>query len=176
MAKIAKPPIPIKMYRHFAIITIAITLLLGFFANGENSEAVVAQIEEHQQQAELERISAERTGANNELTLRDGTPPNVSDGGGGGGGDVGGFGNPSMRLTASNSSVPLNSGTPMGPGRRALPGYSSEFLDSLSADDYQKLLETVRKAGMLSADDRARTRATLERMSSRRAGAATQGE
>jgi hypothetical protein len=39
-----KPPPAInpRMYRHFAVVTVAITALLAFFANGENHEALAA--------------------------------------------------------------------------------------------------------------------------------------
>lgn len=42
MRRNAHPAITPSMYRHFATVTVAITALLAFFANGENHQAVAA--------------------------------------------------------------------------------------------------------------------------------------
>jgi hypothetical protein len=39
------------MYRHFAILTVAITALMAFFANGENQKAVAAAADPGEQRA-----------------------------------------------------------------------------------------------------------------------------
>lgn len=46
MAQIRKAPVDPKMYRHFAAITLGITLVLGLFANGEGRQALADEIDE----------------------------------------------------------------------------------------------------------------------------------
>lgn len=55
-------PISPKMFRHFAIITVAITACVAMFADGEGREAVAAQIKERQQKNELLIAEAEKVG------------------------------------------------------------------------------------------------------------------
>jgi hypothetical protein len=43
MRRAANPAITAQMYRHFATMTVAITALIAFFANGEKQTAVAAQ-------------------------------------------------------------------------------------------------------------------------------------
>jgi hypothetical protein len=42
MRRNATPAITPKMYRHFAVMTVALTGLTAFFANGENDKAIAA--------------------------------------------------------------------------------------------------------------------------------------
>lgn len=55
MAKISTPPVPAKMYRHFAIVTIAGTLLLAIFSKGENRQAIDQKVAEQQAAAKAQR-------------------------------------------------------------------------------------------------------------------------
>jgi hypothetical protein len=43
MRRAANPAITAQMYRHFATMTVAVTALIAFFANGEKQTAVAAQ-------------------------------------------------------------------------------------------------------------------------------------
>ena len=50
MARTAPPPaVNSRMYRHFAVITVAVTGLLAMFAHGENGEAAQAALAKRQQ-------------------------------------------------------------------------------------------------------------------------------
>lgn len=59
-----------KMYRHFAVVTVAVTALVGILADGEATQAVEGHIRE---QAEKKRIEeADKVGsANREIIRRD---------------------------------------------------------------------------------------------------------
>jgi hypothetical protein len=50
------------MYRHFAVVTVAITLLIALFADGENREAIGNELKAQQQQTEMRRAEAEKFG------------------------------------------------------------------------------------------------------------------
>lgn len=170
MAKIAKPPVPYKAYRHFAIITVVVTGLLALFASGENREVVADRIEQQEREAHLRAVSAERTGRPR-IGRRDATGQGRFDGG-----DRQEFGRPMDDLSAGNSSTMENFTSP-GAARRGqttqIPGYSQAYLDSLSEEEYRRLLQNLRAAGMLSPEERAQTLANLEAGSRQRSGAAT---
>lgn len=59
-----------KMYRHFAVVTVAVTALVGLLADGETSQAVERQLRE---QAEKQRLkqAEEESGVGRELIRRD---------------------------------------------------------------------------------------------------------
>ena len=76
MSRIAKPQMfSSKVYRHFAVITIAVTACIGLFADGENTEAVRSRIEERQSRNHVLKAEAEKLGARRltagKLHLRD---------------------------------------------------------------------------------------------------------
>jgi len=52
MAKIRTTPVSNTMYRHFAVMTLVVTLLVGVFASGENRQAVAQAIEDQADAAE----------------------------------------------------------------------------------------------------------------------------
>lgn len=54
--------IPPKMYRHFAVVTVMITLLIAVFAEGEDREAIGNELKAQQQQTDLRRAEAEKFG------------------------------------------------------------------------------------------------------------------
>ncbi|HVR91726.1 MAG TPA: hypothetical protein VHG29_11640 [Novosphingobium sp.] len=64
-----------KMYRHFAVITIAITACIGLFADGEGTEGLQAQIKARQSRNDLLTAEAGKLGARHvsagKLHLRD---------------------------------------------------------------------------------------------------------
>lgn len=172
MAKIAKPQVPHKVYRHFAVITVAVTALLALFASGENRHAVAEQIEQREREAELQRISAERTRPP-QLARRENTSQSRFDGG-----DMEEFGRPMQNMGSSGGSSSIN---PSGGATRTgestvIPGYSRAYLDSLTEEQYRQLLNNAREAGLLSADEREQALANLAKGSQRRSGAATPSE
>ncbi|MCW1403109.1 hypothetical protein OKA06_12505 [Novosphingobium sp. MW5] len=59
---LASIPVPAKMYRHFATITIMITACIALFADGERREAIGAEIREDRQRQEMRALDAQRNG------------------------------------------------------------------------------------------------------------------
>lgn len=59
---LASIPVPAKMYRHFATITIVITACIALFADGERREAIGAEIRANQQRQEMRALDAQRNG------------------------------------------------------------------------------------------------------------------
>lgn len=51
-----------KLYRHFAIITIAISGVIAMFADGDRRQAIADDIHQRQQQAELKKIDRDKFG------------------------------------------------------------------------------------------------------------------
>lgn len=68
-------PIPPSLFRHFAMITIAITGCVALFADGESREAIAAEIETRTDRNDLLRAEADKLGNRklkaNGLRLRD---------------------------------------------------------------------------------------------------------
>jgi hypothetical protein len=60
----AAPTLPIspKMFRHFAVITVAITACIALLADGEGKEALAAQVKERQQKNDLLIAEADKVG------------------------------------------------------------------------------------------------------------------
>lgn len=73
-----RSPAPVlspRVFRHFAVITVAVTACIAMFADGENREALAGPIEQriarnHQLQAEADKLGKRRLGAT-ELRLRE---------------------------------------------------------------------------------------------------------
>lgn len=59
---LASIPVPAKVVRHFAAITLAITACIALFADGERREAIGAEIKADRQRQELRTLDAERNG------------------------------------------------------------------------------------------------------------------
>jgi hypothetical protein len=59
---IASIPVPPKMYRHFAVITLLITACIAIFADGERREAMADEFAEQQQRQALREADATQNG------------------------------------------------------------------------------------------------------------------
>lgn len=162
MSRASTSPIPPKMYRHFAIITIAFTALLALFAEGEKQEEIT-----HQALRKLDRQQAEaRDGLRATLASApvDGNAMETYDalrGNDGFGQDVA-FGQPTE-------------GAPMSGGSAVIvpAGYtplSEEYLATLSEEEREALLKGLEEAGMLDPKRRQELIAALDRASAVRSG------
>lgn len=155
MRRSATPAIPPSMYRHFAIVTVAITAGLAMFADGENREAQAAQVAEAKPAKRAAPVAL--VTASPKTTRRQ-----EADGWGG--------------FDVSSSPVGSPSG---GSSRRvgsdfdgiAAPGYSSEYLASLSEEERELLLRGLQENGMLEPDVQSERAAALGAASRRRSGA-----
>lgn len=169
MAKVARPPIPYKMYRHFAVVTVLITAAVAMLADGHNRGAVTRTIEERERETELQRISAEKTRPPQLIRSDDHVVGSFDESAE----SLSRFGKPTVRLaTGHNDSAVLPGATrEIGGARIAIPGYSQGYIDSLSEEEYRALVEQLRAEGMLSPDERRQRVASLERASRQRSGA-----
>ncbi|KLI63764.1 hypothetical protein [Aurantiacibacter marinus] len=160
MAQLSKPPIPLKMYKHFAMATISLTAGIAMFADSDNRHAVSNHIEEREQNARLQQASAEIT-TPRELIRRDrGTQGTFGD-------EAGISGSPTVTPRSSNS----GSFAPPQTGRRsAVAGYEQAFIDGMSEAEYRAFLAAL-PPQMRGADaNDAEQRAAIEAASARRSG------
>jgi len=169
MAMIATPQIPQKVFRHFAIVTVALTALIALLADGESRQATADAVEQGVNAAEQQ--GAARRASKPQITRRDETGQNRFEGG-----DSDEFGTPMVRLAGSTHATSQNlnatSGTRNGQ-TITIPGYSQAYLDSLSEDEFRRLVQTLRAAGMLDPDDLQQSLAEIEGASRHRSGKAT---
>lgn len=80
-----------KMYRHFAVVTVALTAIIGILADGEAQQAAKSELQER---AEQNKRAEANKGTGNELIRRDPYP-------GGGGGSF----SPDNALTSFNAGL-----------------------------------------------------------------------
>ena len=176
MAQLKLPPIPVKMYRHFAVVTIALTATLALFADGENAEIVAEHLAERERaeqlrDAEARRLQGPRVPAGSDLS-----PGSFAEDGGGfgaptapvEGGGGGGYRPPAGSPAAARAAY-TNPNRPG--GRRAGPmQYSQAYLDSLTEEQYQALMQGIPPEQRVNAAERQRQIDTLQRAGAQRAG------
>lgn len=169
MAATKTPPVPIKVFKHFAIVTVVITALTALFADGENREVVekqiAAQIEE-QERREARNAEPTLARAPSQPSVHEGFSDSVAMG----------FGEPMVRQRGSENKTGYIPGSKTPKGREAIPGYSQDYLDGLSEEEYEALLSGLREAGMLDPKTREQQIAALQRASIARSGTATPAE
>jgi hypothetical protein len=146
------------MYRHFAIVTVALTASLAMFAEGEISEVAGAQ-----------PVQARPPVAAPPVALQTAAPTSPADDDGWGSGDFdASFGSPMEMLSGGGGSSVIPDLDAIG-----APGYSSEYLASLSEEERQLLLQGLQENGMLEPEIRRQRTASLDAASSRRSGSAS---
>jgi hypothetical protein len=146
------------MYRHFAILTVALTASLAMFADGENRQAQAAPTRrEARPAAPVALVTAPSINGSTHAA---------------GWSDIetydSGFGGSMEELIGSEdgSVLPdLEEGL--------VPGYSPEYLASLSEEERNLLLGGLQESGMLEPEVRHRRSAALAAASSRRSGSVT---
>jgi hypothetical protein len=101
MAQLTTSPITPKMFRHFAAVTIVVTLLLAVFADGENREAITDGVSDGiAARQESERVEQAQVAKFGQPKLFARTPSRRASGGGGyegGDGFDGSYGSPTDR-------------------------------------------------------------------------------
>lgn len=175
MAKIKKPPVPAKMYRHFAVVTVALTVVLALFAQGENKQFY----DEQEQARQVQRSNQESAvAAKQDDDGREAEGPEPAygraqisrrDGADGGG-------------SFSNKEYDPSYGRPSGPqGSRytsvVVPasgsenaGFTASYLEKLSDEELDRLLEAIREDGIETESERTQAIAVMEAASRRRSG------
>ncbi len=161
MRRAVTPAIPPSMYRHFAVVTVVLTLGLAMLAEGENREAQAASVTPAAKPAAPVTLAA--------AAPTTATPPAPgwwdidASSDGDLGGSVGGL------LGGGSGVIP-----DLGGGQ--VPGYSAEYVASLSEDERELLLAGLQENGMLDPEIREQRSAALSTASSRRSGSTLQGE
>jgi hypothetical protein len=163
MAKSQISPIPPKIYRHFAVVTLLLTLTVAFFADGENREVAAEQIAEKQQETKLRRDSYARFGAPKIGARQPATVGRFSEDDGG----------PDFAFGAPSAGMPMVTaagGAMASDDPLVRAGYPRAYLDKLSPEERMKLLESLQASGMLSEDGRRDHGMALAAASARRGG------
>ena len=161
MRRAVTPAIPPSMYRHFAVMTLLLTTALAMFADGENREA----------HATLTAKPAARPSA--PAVIATASPTTTSQTAGAWDADSEGestFGQPMQRLISGASSMIPDL------DQIVAPGYSPEYLASLSDEERQLLLQGLQDNGMLDADIQSDRAAALSAASRSRSGSASGGD
>ena len=145
------------MYRHFAVMTLVLTVGLAMFADGENREAQATQI----------APPSARPAAPAVLATAAPTGTSQSAGAWGIDSDLdSSFGAPMERLiSGAGSMIPDLD-------EIVAPGYSPEYLASLSDEERALLLQGLQENGMLEPEIQDQRSAAIDAASRRRSGAA----
>ena len=168
MARRAPPQaVTARMYRHFALLTVAVTLVVGVFADGESRKAVAS---------EIEAASRPKAAGSSQLVRKDG-PPNGHSAGDSGFDGVFGAPTDTTGAIANDGIVP---GDFAPESERLVPagfsqyGVSAEVWATLT-DDQKKSLIARRKAERAAAQapERATQIDSLLAASRERSGEAT---
>lgn len=164
MGRTLTPTIPAKMYRHFALVTLALTAGIAMFAEGENREAAAAQIDDRRErkpQAQMSREIARspasgrskpeprrgRFAEDHEVFSRS-------------------FGQPMER-----PAIQFVGGDVLGVAAGGESGgYSESYLATLSEEQRALLLAGLQREGLLSPGERQRRAESLVAASARRSG------
>ena len=165
MAQISKPPIPLKMYRHFAIVTIVLTACLALLAESENAELQQAQQPAASRPAA--RPSPSSTPRYGQAQLN--VDPAAT---------AGSFADEDSIKPQSYRGATGRSGQFINTSNLPLPGsenagFTREYLDSLSDEELEELLRQLRAGGVEDPERRAQALQVLETASRRRSGRAT---
>jgi hypothetical protein len=174
MAQLSKPAIPAKMYRQFAIITMATTAGLALFASGPSPSAddgAAARATARSVSATPRTSSTPRYG---QARLKTGTTVEVSDG----------FESfevaesfaPNTGSRRSINAINAIGATEMAVAGTENAGFSREYLESLSDEELEELVRQLRANGADDPATRAQVIALLNTASRRRSGPANRDQ
>ncbi len=161
MAKLSKPPVPVKMYKHFAAVTIVMTAAIAMFA--DEDQRAVAEAREPRMVAQTERSNTTPAFGEARLVRAE---AEVQGSFGSEGDD--GFGQPMLETGGDNrSSIARRA---VSNSRQALPNMTPEEVAALSQEEYERLLELYAAAGVIEDIDRSAQMSEVEAASARRSG------
>ena len=165
MARIPPSVIPPTMYRHFAVVTLALTFGIAMFAEGENREAQAAQVAVQEQPAAPPQQdiampagprTAHRSAQPQRRYVRDSTGYDGFD--------------PSFGAPMDTARGSITAFSSEAAAITTQGGYSDKYLASLGTEERAALLNGLDKEGMLSPEERARKSAALIAASENRSG------
>lgn len=157
-----QPAGALRMYRHFAIVTVALTAALALFADGESREAMAEEIAAREQRNELAHASAEKFGKPRLVRKEPASAGSF-------GSDGGDFGEPMDDAGGGNPSGYI-SGPVNAPSAYAYFGLSEAEWEALSEEQRAALRREVQEeADRAAAPER---QAQIERLKAASAGRA----
>lgn len=162
-----------KMYRHFAVITLIITAVMGFVTSEEPRQAAVNQIDKVEQRIENER-QADQKKYGSKILVNNAVEREAASGWSGGDG-VGSYGQPMDAVGASVSEsgfapAMAYNDAEMDPNDLTSYGARAEQVEELSDEEKKRLLEAAKRARYgNSAEARATQIADLTKASANRA-------
>lgn len=166
MARIAHPKIPMRIYQHFAVVTIVVTLGVAVFADTENREAIGQEVARQRAPAPAARSPAlKRTGSGSF---------SQDEGGGEFGADVAMGSATDTDGSQSNGSGIIPSELPDDATTAAAlaAGYPASVLAAMSPAEREQLVKGLRDAGIHDPQVRQTRAASLLASSRHRSGGA----
>ena len=161
MAKLSKPPIPMKLYKHFAMVTLTLTAAIAMFADSDQREA-------RAEQADVERdpVTVEEAA---DTVVRE-APRLIGAeevrNAGSFGDEGGGYGSPSAPSGGRGGYAPARSA----PERRiSVRGYEQDWIDAMSEAEYRAFVEALPEE-MRNTESEAEQAAAFERAARQRSG------
>lgn len=161
MAKISKPPVPAKLYKHFAAVTILLTATIAMFAD-EDQRAAAEQAETRSAPG---KPAARATPAYGEARLtraEEETSGSFGSEGGSFGAPMMTTGNGGNRSSVARRAVSSN--------RQILPNMTPDEVAALSEEEYERLRALYVAAGAIEDVDRSAQMSSVEAASARRMG------
>ncbi len=161
MAKISKPPVPAKLYKHFAAVTILLTATIAMFAD-EDQRAAAEQVQSRSTSSEPAPRNTPAYGEARLTRAEEGASGSFGSEGGGYGAPMvtpGGGGN---RSSVARRAVNSN--------RQILPNMTPEEVAALSEEEYERLRALYAAAGAIEDVDRSAQMSSVEAASARRMG------
>jgi hypothetical protein len=155
---------PMRMYRHFAVVTLVLTAAMAIFADGERRGAMAEEIAARQQRARLEQASVAKFGKPKLVSK-------VAQGPGSFAPDPGGYGEPMVETGGGNSSYIPEANGVQGryvPAAYNRYGLTEDAWDDLSETEREVLRQEARKEAALAASSERQHQIELLRESSAR--------
>lgn len=165
MAQLSKPAIPVKMYKHFAATTFALTSLLALFATGDAPETASRPTPQSTQSG---RPSSESTSAPAYGEAQMDTGGKIE---AGNGYEVYEEYDLGFQRSSSGRSAISEIGASSLPRQGSEnAGFTREYLDSLTDEELEELLRQLRAGGVQDPATRQQIMQVLETGSRRRSG------
>lgn len=170
MAQLSKPPIPYKVFRYFAAVTVMLTATLAVFAQ---------EAPKHSASTTPTEADATASSSSGSRHANKGHPDEpafgqpefvVKRGSFGAFGDEAGPGSGYGRPHVSHVRNRLLSYSELPAANSENAAFTQAYLDSLSDEELAALLEALRASGIQSSTDRERIASVMEAASRRRSG------
>lgn len=167
MARVTQPKIQMKIYRHFAVVTIVLTLGIAVFADGESREAI--QAEGPSQPATVAKPKPAPTLVRSRSSGGFASDAEVS---GSFGADVamGSATDGDSERGSSSGIIPDELPDDATTATALAAGYPPHVLAEMSAAEREQLVKSLREAGIQDSADREARTASLLASSRQRSG------